>query len=337
MRFGLHYPLWRHARRPEWLADALGQVGFDYIRTPVQGGACYELAFVGPGELTAFSTEGGWHVPFEIAASVRHAARPRIAEWATRDWLTPLVETAKERGLSVEVEFDAGAPTAFRRLEHAMVRNAWDQPVPGLCALNADLAELVRQILIQLQTHGVKAATIHGPHLDDASRLADQRAVGWRPDVRRWAAICLCASCRQCATLAGIDPDAVARSIRVHTERCAGASPQDASEPHDELLDQYLAVRRRQVAEWRDLLPDRPRRIWRNATDSSQRSEGEPLRMRAGPPEHASADELVRTVQVAARTSVPAIEFVDVDLTPLETLDWVRQAVRYARREGVIA
>jgi hypothetical protein len=179
--------------------------------------------------------------------------------------------------------------------------------------------------------------------------------------------MCFCPSCRQTATIAGYDPDQAARSALVHAERAWNAAPGvENSVRADELLAAYRRVRAEANQAWlRRLMeqhasvawfaehlcddavvlpPEMARIIHVADRPSAERLAASELQRRvpnefgvSAPvwqPAFAEASELVAWVSDAVRRGIWHFDFRGLDEAPADTATWLRQAVRFARRES---
>lgn len=254
---------------------------------------------------------------------------------------------------------------------HVMQRNAWGQETPaaGACASNADVRELLRATLEDLSRYGLAGYELRDWQPDHAVDHACSRPYDWHPRVRQLLDMCFCASCRQIAERAGIDADQVARSVRVQVERLLGEgaarAPSEASEP-DQLVAAYVSARAADTATWlRRQAEDKPecRRLLLRELDRPAIGPCAPwVHMLRVPPAHRIGDEdwrtrlepelprlaalslpawrslfadstaLVSLVHKVVDSGIAVVDFEGLTEAPAEVIDWLRQAVRFARR-----
>jgi hypothetical protein len=375
--FGLIYPLWAHADPDTDLLDrAIGELGLDHVIIPVVTGPLQRLRAFAENPPHQFVTRGGWNYPPDVQTYTVSSLKPRLAEWCgRRDLLAKAVEAAEQRGAAVHVQVDlCGVLSLVEHEPHIRRRNAWgeDSPECGACPLNADLRELLRETLDDLQRYPHTGVQIvdWAPDLPAAGGMPE--LFRWNPPARRLLDMCFCPACRQIAASADLEADLAARSAIVHLRRTL-EQPDDASVERrieaDEVLQRYIAVREQENERWLDYLAEHlgPRRfavIFREpeyvrvayqrlahpvvlqcpdqAPDKFLESlipwlesaRGSlGLVLQAGWPAFRSADELVRFVTQAQNLGVARFAFDALETTSPRTLQAAQQAVRFARRE----
>lgn len=356
---GIVHHLFSRVLPPADLLDrACGEVGLDHVTVPVVTPAIDMLRLAAGDESPRyFQSEGGWHYPPE-AAHYAGALKPRAARWFRKtDHLDRLTGELADR----ELRFVAWvSPYDISPITDAAadvgVRDAWGEPVPGAgaCPLGDEMRTLVQGILTDLARYAPAAVILAGTQLDTPPTTATQ-PLTWHPLVRRLLDKCFCAACRQAATLAGIDVDAAARSVRVRVGGLLSEPVAQAHDEPDELLAAYDIARRNEHARWLATLADEapcdchlhsanpvPELVagWQRLLDLTgagpidreQTPSADGLCLPVWRPTNTDSAELVRRVTQAAGAGLRYFDFAGLEVAPPEALTWLRQAVRYARR-----
>ena len=360
--FGLVLPPWNFSSVEGNLLDrVVGEVGIDHLTVPVVTGEQTQFRLCHGFETPYFHTEGGWHFQPDGKLYAASGVRPRVAKWlGSRDFIGAIRERVEKLGLRLVVRVDS--PRVRQVVEQApqmSVRGAWDDPRPsfGPCPCNADLRELLRATLRDVGRYEPAGIAIQ-------SVQTEPLVIGFSrgplpPEVR--AGLCFCPACRQIATAAGIDADAVAERIRARTAAAACAA--------DELEPEVAAFRTARAADlrrWLDGLAEthadrqmiyvRPPAVFAHA--DALAGPGWIAQFRAASPASdedlrglfdrteggkamailadgtRGASELVSFVSRMAGGGVGAFSFEQVELAPPDFITWLKQAVRYARRES---
>jgi len=240
------------------------------------------------------------------------------------------------------------------------------------CTSNPELRDLLRATLDDLMRYepsGVELAnwspegTVDWPNRGRALQHADVPVL---------LGMCFCPSCRQIATKTDLDPEQAARSVRVHIANLS-ATPTDPRFQElldkDELLGAYRAHRVGDVRDWLDRLASawaELRRFYVRDFDGLRTTGpesdgwapllrvGRDARRRASDAACAEAADwdasrafsilvchrvfeeasaLVNVVTARVRAGADFFDFEGLDETPPEVVTWLKQAVRYARRE----
>jgi hypothetical protein len=364
--FGIVYPLWSHADGGgDLLARAIGEVGIDHITVPVVTGprVAYRAYATEPPKV--FTTEGGWHYPPNTRAYA--GVRPKSAGWfGKRDLLARVCETAAKRGLKVYFRIDIRhIPALLDRNPHLRGRNCFgdEMTYAGACLCNPQLRELLRNTMTDLARYEMAGFQLMEMSLSRPDRWQrDQMSITVNSSVL--CNVCFCAACDQVVTGAGVEPNAAARAAQDAIPRIptpeARKRPRVAALP--ETLDEYQQARLLDLNLWLTRLAaelgqttgyivgdmwDRPvdhfRQLVRAIPLVTDREILFERWDRHGPPQGlahgawlpvvSSADELVRFVYETQQRGVSFFDFEDLDESPPEAIDWLRQAVRYARRD----
>jgi len=387
MQFGLVFPLWNLMDGPrELLQRAVGEIGIDHLTVPAVTGPLTQFRLCGDLPHPTFSTEGGWHYPPGRDGYAVCGVRPHAAHWfGRRDLLAQLRDEAVRRGLRLFMRLDlrAVAPRAEQQ-RHLCPRNAWGDELPaaGACVSHPELRELLRATLADLQRYEPAGFEL----VDWAPSLpvdrGHARPLAWDETVRALLDLCFCPACREIAlgaadadrTDAGrlpLDPDAAARSVRVHVQRLLSSAGDGAARTNaerDPLLAEYCRAVAADSHAWLSRLRERyagGRCLltldvaaagtsqtgfsacgWELELRCGQRDAGALERLQAAAvgggasacslwvwqPLFAEAAELVRRVTGLAEAGVRFFDFEGLEQSPPQVVDWLRQAVRYARR-----
>ena len=385
--YGLICNLWDFTSEPEAMLErVLGEVGLDHVTVPVVGGATESFRWNGAQPDHVFTTEGGWHYPPGRDSYKGGTIKPRAARWpGKRDLLAKLSEYLGQRGVKLIARVDLRSVAGLLEHEpHLRTRNAWgeENPAAGACVLSADLRELLRDTLSDLQQYAPAGIQLVDWMADLAVSRGTLRQFWYQPRLQHLSEICFCPACRQSATSAGVDPDQAARSVRVHIEQFI-STPEEysiRSLNEDEVLRAYLEARRSDTCNWLEHLADsfgdqqrwmlsnhwldRGRwlapetaladlketaftpvfRYLNESLDQVKYQEAviSPAAEReleqfgivlpVWYPFVKQAKDLVRTVAELTNAGVSPLDFEGIEQAPSEAIDWLRQAVRFARR-----
>ncbi len=359
MSFGLFLPLWSCAAADRDRLDALaGEIGFDELVVPALTGPVRTLRLAWPDPAPLFQSAGGWHYPVDPRGYVATGLRPVRARWCgPTDELARLREHAARLGLGVVLR--AGfrhIPALAEAYPHLLVQNAWGQPdaAGGLCISQPQVRELLRAVLADLARFAPQRVEITGWELDAAPR-----PLAWHPAASRVLRPCFCPACRQVAERAGVAADTLAERVRTNlapivAERAGGA---DGAALERELAA-YTTARQVDAANWLGrVVAETARPTVFEVAESGPREElgGVPQYWRArfgpadevapppgmmgwtlasGRPAVDSAAALVRRTQAAVAAGVGWISYEGVDEAPPDGVTWIKQAVRYGRRQA---
>ncbi|MBK9120048.1 MAG: hypothetical protein IPM18_10685 [Phycisphaerales bacterium] len=368
--FGLVYPLWTFAADGGALLErAVGEVGIDHVTVPAITGPVTAFRPVAAPDAPYFHSDGGWHYPPEARCYGGLTPRPPRARWqGTADPLARLATLVERLGIALVLRVDLRAVTPLATAApHLALRNAWGQECTeaGLCAVGVETRDWLRAALEDLQRYQPARLELGDWRVDVSAHpvMSPQR---WSSNVAELGALCFCPSCRAVASEHGLDVEVLARNVRSAVAAwCAGAPNRDV--PLPEGVVAYREVRRAAVAAWLrglldihaaapgyvltpwgsgqppGLLPDRSvLRLDGEQSDlfapSVLRHLEGALAMVAGVciplprPAVTTGEELVVGLRTLAQRTT-WIEFEGLDEAAAEALIWLRQAVRYARRE----
>lgn len=372
--FGIVYPLWDAASDDGRLLEQVaGEVGIDHLTVPVVTGAQTQFRLARGHETPHFHTEGGWHYRASTKVYSGSTLKPTKGRWfAGGDVLADVRRRAAEMGIRLMVRVDLRAVRGLvDNHPHICQRNAWGQEVPfaGGCANNPDLRELLRAVLEDLRRYEPAGIELVDWAPDSPVDRAAARPLSWHPHVRRLLDACFCASCRQIAERAGVDPDQAARSVRASVERgLAGPHLDDDAPTRDPVLAAYTKARNEDCAHWLQRLAEgdtesrrflvrpfgEPRMgnyapwvrlvrippLRRGPQDAAgwadlERALGEISALSIGVwrPTFADAAEVVRLTSDAVLAGVTTFDFEGLNEAPPEAVTWLKHAVRKARRE----
>ena len=344
MSFGIVLPLWNLTDGPpDLLERAVGEIGLEHLTAPVVTGPVTQFRLSERVDTPAWRTEGGWHYTPD-KARYAGALRPHVAQWvARRRPLEQLMDFARKHALRVFLRVDlTRVPTLAQGRPDLCCRDAWGAAMSAdpLCASQPQVRELARETLDELA--GYQPA---GFQFESVAPCSADHPLAWTRGAERELSACFCSACREGALRAGFEQDELAALIHAVQRRiraaAAGATSADAT--LSEGLDRYsravdtegwLARLRAHVAPRPFLSAARPRR---GANESAESSYGEASswrRLQCWRPAFALASDLVRRVAELTASGARDFDFEGLDEAPDEALDWLRQAVRYARREA---
>ncbi|MCG8407253.1 MAG: hypothetical protein MI923_18805 [Phycisphaerales bacterium] len=241
-----------------------------------------------------------------------------------------------------------------------------------LCPSNPDVREYVAALAEDLTTnYPVETIELEAMDFDMADRRVEL-GIDSHPIGRALMDWCFCSSCRQRAMDAGVDTASVKASALSHLDRAFRLEPPAfgsfelllANDTHlagyqkmriDAVTSLVQMVRSRTSARLMVhrngrskhggadpsalaahcdgfLLPWAHGRVQSDDTEDD-RSKVE-VRINCCPPHMKDGPSLVTQVHQASQAGHPAIGFHHYGMTPEPCLDWIRQAIRYARREA---
>jgi len=355
---------------PDLLERLVGEVGLTHVILPVVTGPLTQFRFNRLQSAPYFHTEGGWQFPVDVRRLMFGGLRPRLAEWfGRRDVLSRVCDRAARLGVALRLRADPLANAALRVTEESLrPDNAWGQLRAGdaPCLSHPQTREYLRAALQVLREFVLQGLELEAPA--PLGRGWGASSVGVNSEAL--ADVCFCSSCREIARRAGVDPDPAARSIRVqiqqrfaHDDRQAFA----ADVQPDTVLEGYLrAVDADNHALFGELAEtlaggdlcllrpgcagqqgDPPPTGWSwlvSLTTAELARFTEAPRVALPLPTGAvcapawgptlQASELVRFVSAAQQAAIPLLEFERIDEAPECAITWLKQAVRYARRES---
>lgn len=363
---------WLGAERCRALCErAALTIGLGRVTVPVVTGACTQFSYAPGGAPRLFSTEGGWHYPPDTERHAANTLRPKPARWlGKRHPLDRIRDTLEQHGLRCNFQIDLrGLRGVIEQQPEFACRTAWGEPLPGhpACLNEPAVRQLLRSTIDDLANYAPAALMLDGLPAESAER--ERPRWGVNPETDELLSVCFCAACREVAAGAGVDADQAARSVQVHIERLAGGDRASAAAAmrEDGVLAAYrTAIRGEMTAwlarlagtmstmeayfvtrvvdglvylsePWRPLLEVRPTDD-EDRLDSASHVAGAALlnagaaRLPAYRPALQSSAELVRLTGDLAQAGARLIEFSGFDAAPPEAGDWLRQAVRFARR-----
>jgi len=290
-----------------------------------------------------------------------------------RSVLPPVAETLARRGVGLVLRIDVAGFAPLRDSPTPpVVRSALGdaEPDADVCISNPYVRELAEATIEDLAAYGPAAIELvdWAPALP-TGRFRP-RTLGWDARLRELLDVCFCPACRQLAQHADVDADAAARAARDVLKRALGPTPDTAAASAGarwpQAVETYLRAVRRQTDDWLRRLAERRPKIscyaLRNVSTSGERSAPPPgwreMLRRAPesaaaaprPPEPqvspaagaaslwvqspwiASSSDLVTLTRAMFEQGVRFLDFEGLEETPAG-VDWLRQAVRYARRE----
>jgi hypothetical protein len=357
--FGLFLPLWSFAADEGALLERVaGEVPLDFVSVPVVTGPVSQLSLTSRPEAPFFHTEGGWHFPPTRELYGAIDGKPPKARWfGNADVLARFRERLADLGLELVCRVDLrNIPALLERAPHLAQRNAWGQPMPqcGLCVSHPDARELLQQTLTDLERYEPAGFEL----VDWVPNNTDPSMV-WHTQSPHQLGRCFCPSCRTIASRSGPDAE---EGVTIWEElvRAGSAWRAPAVDPEADRMRAFNACRREDLAAWFAACAPfaAPRR--------SYMLQAYPANWLLGPPDlmeqirdprlierartkglnsavamsicpyaafFDKSDELVRFVSEAGQEGVRRFVFEGLDDLPAEALTWVKQAVRFARRE----
>lgn len=351
--FGVDFPLWSFAEAPDLLDRIVGEIGVDRVSTSAIGGPVQQFRLAPGFARPRFRTTGGWHYPPNRGHYRHSALAPCLADWVgKRNTLDALAAFAESRALRLSLRLALSSIAALVDKTASLARrDAWGTPDVQACFSNPDLRELAREALAELLERKPVS-------LQFADEPPPQRGTGagglihTAPAAARWADLCFCPSCGQAAArgAAHVDPDAAARSVQVWARRPAAADGESVLK--DEVITGYVGAVRADFDAWRLRLAELHEGCrFLTAADAEHRPApagwglvawGTPTTAGGAPaeayqlavwrPTHDTSADLVRNVSEAVALGGRWIDFWGLDEANEEAIDWVRHAVRFARR-----
>lgn len=322
---------------------------------------------------------GAYFAPSDTAYGTGRM-RPVAASWTrSRGSFDRILQTAAKTGVRCQVRVECCAtPALVARHAIAARVDAFGEPdSERLCPSNAEVRDYVCSLVGDLASRAaVDGVVIASADFGSRAESMDvDLSSTFGPLVEELLSLCVCPSCRQRAADAGIDADAVHKTILDHVERAMRLESVDGNTladlaASDGELRRYVEYRAETVTSLLRLVRERvDGRIFvevdgdpqsgqdvaalaslcdglvvSRSPDESERfsaivtAAGGMGRVHAGvrchPPEVVDSQELVTSVKALADAGCAGVIFSDYGAAPEPCLDWVRQAVRYARREA---
>ncbi|MGD8452188.1 MAG: hypothetical protein PVJ57_10250 [Phycisphaerae bacterium] len=264
--FGFLHYLWNQPRLVGDLLERVhGEVGLDHLTVPVVTGELTGFGITGGFNPPYFHTEGGWHFAPQAALYEATGLRPRPARWlASRDVLGDLRDQVARLGLRLILRVHLSAVRQILdQSPELAVHGAWGERRTSYapCPCQPGFRELLRATLRDAVRYAPDGLEIEGVRVEPCSPND-----GGEPDrlfpIEPWLGLCFCPACRQIATAAGLDADAIAGLVRARTESLAAASPEEraarhpgraASEPE---VAAFRAARAADLRHWLDGLAE---------------------------------------------------------------------------------
>jgi hypothetical protein len=372
--FGIVCPPWHYADDAALLDRALGEVGLDHVTFHAVSGPRSQFCLFSGTSPYFHTEGGWHFPPESrayVAASLK--PRP-ARWCGQRDEMRRLVERVRDRGVKVCFRVNiTAAPSVAEQAPDSVCRNAWGDAYADAppCPSHPSIRELLAATIQDLRRYEPAAIEVVGLQLD--ARHWDMEFILATMHLGMSMEICFCPACRQIAADV-CDPDLAARSVRATVEKYVSvAHPEsDAEELNraladDPVLQQYSRARAASAHRWLETLAPRfagltlilercgahPDRIgfrrpagWKliapavvgreELTETTRTIPDEPdavsLALRFC--RQSGAEALVRAVHEQVRLGARIIDFEDLEELPPAAVGWLRQAVRFARRES---
>lgn len=243
-RAAIHADLWDIEQEgpAAFVAHVRGSLGFNAVSVPLLTGPVHRLRARPKATPKQFHTAGGlcFQPDGTHFKATRH--RPPTAEWLkSRDPLGGLAEAARDSGVTLIAELDAGLPQRADRPSPVAVKNCFGESASIACLNNPDAREAMLGVVANLvEGYGIRAFALSGLASHDPATTFAMDAFNRLGDVERCLiAQCFCESCRQQMNADGCDSDALARRTAAlletafETGNCKYASLNDllAGEP----------------------------------------------------------------------------------------------------------
>ncbi len=238
----------------ETLDRLQGEVGIDGITVVAAGGPVVQLRRIVSSGPLVFRSEGGLYFQPRESEYGSTRCKPLTADWIkTRDPVARIVETCRERKLSVRLAFATNRIGRMaERHPFAAFCSAFGDRSPGcLCPINPDVTAFLRAMISDvLAQHEPESIELHGVcALFDHDLLdGDSLSMNSDPSFNRGLGVCFCESCQQAATRAGIDASLAKNALGTWlNRRRAGGYGSDVSIDdlfsRNENLDRYVRHR----------------------------------------------------------------------------------------------
>ncbi|MBX3394686.1 MAG: hypothetical protein KF841_04920 [Phycisphaerae bacterium] len=288
----------------------------------------------------------------------------------SRNELEKIITAAAETDLTVAIRVGPfeNATLAARHPGTACV-DLFGRPHDArLCPANPDAREFVAAMVEDLTTNfqidsielagadfGPGLYQIQRPIIGLPNEASTSALIGW----------CFCSACRQRAMDANLDPDAISNELKTLLDSLPSLMPCPESDfaaivSGNPRLRAFAAIREEIVSSLlRSIRKRASRPLFVRTTSPAIMSAANPhalaehcdgfvlapehsndrlplparLEMHTCPPAWNDSPSLVASVYDATRQRHDAIEFLDYGTTPTPCLEWVRQAIRFARRK----
>ena len=263
--FGLVLPLWNYSSYEDNLFErAVGEIGINHLTIPVITGEQTQFRLGGGYASPYFHTEGGWHFPPQSKLYATSGVRPRAARWcATRDVLANLRDRLEKLGLDLFLRIDL--PAVRGLVEHTPAlrcHSAWGDELDsyGPCVCNPDFRELLLAALTDLARYEPAGFQLRNVQIEAVPLALEQPELGRLLLAGKFSDLCFCAACRQIATMAGVDADAAAESLRACSKRLASCSADEvftqAWQERGPAPSAYRTARKADLRRWLDRLAE---------------------------------------------------------------------------------
>lgn len=370
---GVVYGLWNQdIGGAELLDRVVGEVGVEHVTVPVVCGPVAQILATHDGP-RFFHAEAGWHFGPLGDTVAGHSLKPHAAGWLRRrNVLPPFVDALQQRGIGVVFRVDVAGFAALREGASVRTRSVLieSEPDSGVCPSNPFVRDLLEATIADLESQGPAAIELVDWTPSLAVDRFRPRKLGWDPLLRAMLDICFCPACRQAAQQANGDAEGAAHAVREALRRGLGPTPDGAAAnvatvfPSE--VSAYVSAVRAQNDDWLagmakrspklrflavrnvarvDELAAAPagwdkmlRRAPETAGGATSAESGQ-VSLSAGaaslwvqPPWVGSSSDLVTLTRSMFEQGARFLDFEGIEEAPAG-VDWLRQALRYARRD----
>ena len=369
------------------LARMAGEIGVTAVSVAATCRDIDQLRARRIGERRTVRFEAAAHFQPDRARYPKRGITPATASWVkSRNPLAKIAKEAQRQGIKLRAwAVCCHSGTMVARYPMASCVDIFGDPIgTWLCPGNPDVREYLAALVEDLTTnYPLDAIELEAADFGHGTGEPSARECGVQlgPVARTLLSWCFCSSCRQRASIASVDVEAVIASAKAHIEAAFRLEPAphetfDAILADDPDLRAYFELRRESVTTLiRDIRPRNGVRLllhvgpdihisgaavadlrehcagfiksasdygtpqWQGHLNHIVDQSGSAAAVDVGLPCYPalmpSSDALVAAAHQASQSGHRAIGFHHYGLAPEPCLEWVRQAVRYARREPV--
>ena len=249
-----------------------GELGVTGVGVPAVGCAVEHIRRHEPGIGRTHRIGPGAHFRPDTAKYANTRVRPSPASWIKRtnplkDLAATALRAAGQPELSVQAWLTCcQGEDLVAQHPAAAGKNAFGDPLmTGLCPSNPDVREYVAGMVADLSDgYGLDAIVLDGAWYPTRTPCSPgQAGLTAGPIERALLDLCLCESCRQTAIEAGLDADALARSVRTRLTAWLSDQPVRSTQwqaylKENPLLEDHLNLRRGVITAWLQRLGEAP-------------------------------------------------------------------------------